>query len=87
MAKMMRRRSWVKVTNTYGADYSGDFRGRDQAEFKQLVAEWSDEINEDRTVRESWAYFYSMYPEWYANKTLDWYGIPKPPVTGHRTPE
>lgn len=86
MAKMMRRRSWVKVTNTYGADYSGDFRGRDQDEFKQLVAEWSDEIWEEQQIRELQDWHYGRYSTEHADRLLEGLGIPTRPSTGHHTP-
>ena len=86
MARMMRIRSWVKVSNTYGADYSGSFRGRDRREHESLVAEWSDEIDEDRKIRETWCYFYGLYSAEYADHMLDTYGLPRPPSRKRRTP-
>lgn len=79
MAKMMRSRSWVKVTNTYGADYSGSFRGRDRREVQQLVAEWSDEIWEDRQWRELRDFYYARYSKERADRLLDLLGAPLPP--------
>lgn len=86
MANMMRSRSWVKVTNTYGADYSGSFRGRDRREAQELVAEWSDEIDEDRKIRELWNLLYSLYPAEYADRRLEMYDLPKPPSRARRMP-
>lgn len=87
MAKMMRSRSWVKVSNTYGANYGGSFRGRDRVEAQQLVAEWSDEIDEDRKIRELWVSFYSRYPAERADRLLDMYDLPRPPSRARRMPE
>lgn len=86
MANMMRSRSWVKVSNTYGADYSGSFRGRDRRAVQQLVAEWSEEIDEDREIRELWTYLYSLYPAERADRFLDGYGLPRPPSRERRMP-
>lgn len=85
MARMMRRQSWVKATNTYGADYSGSFRGRDRREARDLVAEWSDEIDEDRKIRELWTYLYGLYSPERADRILDGYDLPKPPSRNRRT--
>lgn len=85
MARMMRSRSWVKATNTYGADYSGSFRGRDRREVQELVAEWSDEIDADRKIRELWTYLYGLYPADRADKILDGYDLPRPPSRERRT--
>lgn len=86
MAKMMRSRSWVRVSNTYSADYSGSFRGRDRREHEALVAEWADEIDEDRKIREMWCYFYDVYTPEFADHVLDMYGLPKPPSRERRMP-
>jgi hypothetical protein len=83
---MMRSRSWIKVTTTYGADYSGNFRGRDRLEAQQLVEDWADEINEDREIRELWnSYYRRMSPE-RADRLLDLDGFPKPPSRERRMP-
>jgi hypothetical protein len=84
---MLRSRSWVKVTNTYGIDYSGSFRGRDRREAQELAAEWSDEIDEGRKIRELWQYLYSLYAPERADKILDDYELPRPPSRSRRTPE
>lgn len=86
MAKMMRSRSWVKVSNTYGTEYSGSFRGRDQTEEKRLIAEWEEEAEADRQRRELWNFLYSLHPAWFADKILDDRGIPKPPSRARRMP-
>lgn len=86
MAKMMRNRSWVKVTNTYGADYAGSFRGRDRIEAQQLVAEWADEIWEEKQIRELHDFYYGRYTKARADKLMELHGLPTPPATGCRTP-
>lgn len=86
MAKMMRRRSWVQVSNTYGTDYSGSFRGRDRRETQRLLTEWSDEIDEYREIRELWCLVYGSHPAQYADRFLDLHEIPKPPSRSRRMP-
>lgn len=82
----MRSRSWVVVSPTYGTDYSGDFRARSKREARALIEEAQEEIEEDEERRRCWNFFYSLYPAWYADETLDQYGIPKPPSRERRMP-
>lgn len=87
MAKMMRSRSWVVVSRTYGTDYSGDFRSRSKREARALIEEAQEEIDEGERLRQCWNFFYKLYPVEYADKALDTYGIPKPPSRERRMPE
>ncbi len=53
MADMLRSQRWVKVSNTYAADYSGSHRGTSKKEMRGLVDEWEEEIAEEREQRAS----------------------------------
>lgn len=87
MADMMRSRSWVVVSRTYGTDYSGDFRARSKREAQALVDEAREEIEEGERLRQCWNFHYSLYPAEFADHVLDMYGIPRPPSRARRMPE
>jgi hypothetical protein len=87
MADMMRSRSWVIVSRTYGTGYSGDFRARSKREARALIEEAQEEIEELRELRQCWNFHYSLSPAWFADRILDRYGIPKPPSRARRMPE
>jgi len=48
---MMRNRSWIIVSKTYGTDFSGDFRARSRREGRELLNEWEEEIAEEAEAR------------------------------------
>lgn len=51
MGSMMRDHSWVKVSNTYGADYSGDFRARSKREARSEIDSYAEDIAQDQAAR------------------------------------
>jgi hypothetical protein len=85
MADMMRSRSWVVASRTYGTDYSGDYRARSKREAQALIEESQEDIEEDSYTRWcQWSLSRVMPPEFDLASWLESYGIPAP---GCRMPE
>ncbi len=53
MARMMRNNSWIKVTGTYGTDYTGDFRSRSKKQARAEIDEFFEEIEQEHEQRNS----------------------------------
>lgn len=85
MAHMMRSRSWIQLSSTYGFDRKGSARARDKRMARREIDSSWDEIQEEQHVRETWTLFYNLYPAEYADQILDRYGIPRPPSRERRT--
>lgn len=84
---MMRSRSWVQLTRTYGYDRKGAARARDRRVAQREIDSCWDEIEDDRRIRECWNFHYSLYwdrPD-IADRVLDLYGIPRPPSRARHT--
>lgn len=86
MARMMRAMRWRRVTPTFGYDLKGSYRAQERRTVQAEVDASQEEIDEDRKIRETWNYFYSLYPAEVVDATLDMYEIPRPPSRACRTP-
>lgn len=87
MARMMRAVRWQRATPTYAYDLKGSDRAAENRALRNEIDSCTEDVEEDRRIRECWNFHYSLYPAWYADKILDRYGIPKPPSRSRRMPE
>lgn len=87
MARMMRAIRWQTVSSTFGYDLKGSDRAAERRALRTEIDSCTEDIEEDRRIRECWNFHYSLYPASFADEILDRYGIPKPPSRSRRMPE